>query len=64
MATIIVVVDTGSRPAAEVAAAAREAGVLLTPVGPRALRAVTHLDVTLDECATAGRLLGTLLERS
>jgi threonine aldolase len=64
VATNIVVVDTGSRPAAEVAAAAREAGVLLTPVGPRALRAVTHLDVTLDECATAGRLLGTLLERS
>ena len=64
VATNIVVIDTGDRPAAEVAVAAREAGVLLTPVGPRALRAVTHLDVTLDDCATAGRLLASLLEHS
>ena len=61
--TNIVVVDTGSRPAAEVAAEAAAAGVLLSVVGRRTLRAVTHLDVTLDECAAAGRIAGALLER-
>lgn len=59
--TNIVVVDTGSRPAGEVVAAAGRAGVLLSGVGPRAVRAVTHLDVTLDDCATAGRIVGELL---
>lgn len=62
--TNIVVVDTGSRPAAEVVAAAARAGVALSAVGPRALRAVTHLDVTVDECATAGRIAGDLLARA
>jgi threonine aldolase len=62
--TNIVVVDTGDRPATEVVAAARSAGVALSAVGPRTLRAVTHLDVTLDECATAGRIAGALLGAS
>lgn len=59
--TNIVVVDTGSRPAAEVAAATREAGALFSSVGPRALRAVTHLGVSFDECVAAGRIVADLL---
>jgi len=62
--TNIVVLATGSRPAVEVVAQAREAGVLLSAVGPRTVRAVTHLDVTTGECASAGRLVGGLLEAS
>ncbi len=61
--TNIVVFDTGARPATEVVAAVREAGVLLSAVGPRAARAVTHLDVTRDECAAAGRITGHVLGR-
>ena len=62
--TNIVVLDTGSRPAVEVVGRAREAGVLLSAVGPRTVRAVTHLDVTIEDCANAGRLVGGLLEAS
>lgn len=62
--TNIVVLDTGARAAVEVVAEARAAGVLLTAVGPRTARAVTHLDVTRDECAAAGRIAGEVLSRS
>lgn len=61
--TNIVVFDTGSRAAAEVVSAAGDAGVLLSAVGPRTARAVTHLDVTVDQCAAAGRIAGGLLAR-
>jgi threonine aldolase len=59
--TNIVVLDTGSRPAAAVAAAAYEQGVWVSALGPRMIRAVTHLDVTSAQCVTAGALLGELL---
>lgn len=59
--TNIVVIDTGTRTATEVAAAARSRDVLLSAVGPRTVRAVTHLDVTLEECTTAGRIVGDVL---
>lgn len=61
--TNIVVIDTGARAAGEVVAAAREAGVLLSAVGPRTVRAVTHLDVTVAESAAAGRITGEILGR-
>jgi threonine aldolase len=35
----------------------RERGVLLNAFGPRTVRAVTHLDVTADECRDAGRIM-------
>ncbi|HZS12351.1 MAG TPA: GntG family PLP-dependent aldolase [Nitrospirales bacterium] len=46
--TNIVIFDLADarRSAAEVVAALRAQGVLLNPVGPRSLRAVTHLDVS------------------
>jgi len=59
--TNIVVLDTGTRSAAEVVAAAQAAGVALSGVGPHAVRAVTHLDVTIDDCREAGRIVGALL---
>jgi threonine aldolase len=41
----------------EVFARAYAGGLLLTPMGPRRLRAVTHLDVDRDACERAGRIL-------
>ena len=63
VATNIVVLDTGERPAAEVSAAALVEGVRVSALGPRMLRAVTHLDVTADQCASAGAVVGRLLRR-
>jgi threonine aldolase len=59
--TNIVVLDTGSRPATAVAAAAQEQGVRVSGLGPRMIRAVTHLDVSTAQCLTAGAVLGDLL---
>jgi threonine aldolase len=61
VATNIVVVDTGARPAGELAAAAAAQGVLLSTVGPSALRAVTHLGVEIADAARAGELIADLL---
>ena len=59
--TNIVVVDTGDAPAAPVAAAAAEHGIRLSALGPHLIRAVTHLDVTKEDCEQAGTVLGRLL---
>lgn len=59
--TNIVVIDTGDRPAADVVAAAARRDVLLSAVGARAVRAVTHRDVTVDDCRTAGGILAEAL---
>ena len=57
--TNIVVVDVPDAPA--VVAAAGEHGVLVSAVGPRALRLVTHLDVSRDDAEAAARVLAKLL---
>lgn len=57
--TNIVVLDVPDAPA--VVAAAREHGVLLSAVGPRALRLVTHLDVGRAATETAAAVLRKLL---
>jgi threonine aldolase len=36
---------------------ARERGVLINAFGPRTIRAVTHLDVSRDQCAKAADIL-------
>jgi threonine aldolase len=59
--TNIVVVGTGAKTAAEVVAAAREAGLAISAVGAHQVRAVTHLDVSHDDSVQAGRILGALL---
>lgn len=61
--TNIVVLDTGDVPAAQVAAAAYEQGVRVSALGPTMLRAVTHLDVTTDQCVTAGGVVAAQLAR-
>jgi len=43
--------------AAAVVAAAREKHVLIVAFGPRTVRAVTHLDVTREQCAEAAQVL-------
>ena len=57
----IVVVDVPDAPA--VVAKARAEDVLVSAVGPRALRLVTHLDVSRDQAETAARVLSALLPR-
>jgi threonine aldolase len=48
--------------AAAVVDQARERGVALFAFGPRTLRAVTHLDVTAQECERAGIILAEIVE--
>ncbi len=48
--------------AATVVAQARERGVLIFAFGPRTIRAVTHLDVTDEQCARAADILVAVIE--
>jgi threonine aldolase len=48
--------------AAAIVAGARDRGVLLFAFGPRTLRAVTHLDVTRQQCERAGEILAMIAE--
>ena len=48
--------------AATVVARAKERGVLIFAFGPRTLRAVTHLDVTREQCARAAEILVGIVE--
>lgn len=60
--TNIVVVDVPD--AAAVVTAAREAGVLVSAVGPRTLRMVTHLDVSAEQAHEAAGVLAKVLAES
>lgn len=51
----------GAPDATAVVAAARAKGVLLNAFGPRTVRAVTHLDVTVAQCDEAAGHLASLL---
>ena len=53
----------GMPEAALVAARAKEAGVLVSALGPRTLRAVTHRDVSPADCERAAGLLAAVIER-
>jgi threonine aldolase len=59
--TNVVVINTGNTPAAPIASAAAERGVRISALGPYMIRVVTHLDVTVADCESAGQLLGKLL---
>jgi threonine aldolase len=59
VASNIVVVDHPDPPT--VIAAVREEGLLVSAVGPRSLRLVTHLDVSSDDTERAADLLARLL---
>lgn len=56
--------DAGMPDAASIVARAKEAGILISALGPRTLRAVTHLDVSRDACLRAAdRLAAAIIER-
>ena len=57
------IVPVGVPDAPAVAAAAREQGVLVSVVGPRTIRLVTHLDVDDAGAARAAEVVGSLLSR-
>ena len=50
--------------AATVVARAGERGILVFAYGPRRVRAVTHLDVSREQCARAGDILLDIVEHS
>jgi threonine aldolase len=49
--------------AATVVNLARERGVLIFAFGPRTIRAVTHLDVTDEQCVRAAEILAAIIEQ-
>jgi threonine aldolase len=53
----------GTPDAAAIAARAKEAGVLVSALGPRLVRAVTHLDVSAEQCRQAADRLAAIIER-
>lgn len=59
--TNIVVVEAEKMKPAKLVELAAERGVRLSAVGPKLVRAVTHLDVTVEECAGAGAIVGDIL---
>jgi threonine aldolase len=44
--------------------AARESGVLLVPFGGRRIRAMTHADVTREDCLEAARRIAKVLAQN
>jgi threonine aldolase len=61
----IVIFHAGPRApdAAAIVAGAAAAGVLVSAFAARTVRAVTHLDVTRDDCRNAADLLAQVIER-
>ncbi len=59
--TNIAIVPTGALSAGDVVARSAARGVRLSAVGARVVRAVTHRDVTGEQCADAGRVLAGIL---
>jgi threonine aldolase len=60
--TNIVMIDLERGAADDVAARAAQAGVRVGSVGPKRLRAVTHLDVTAGDIELAAERLKTVLK--
>ena len=58
--TNIVVFESRRVAPADLAARAAERGVRISPFGGALVRAVTHLDVSLDEAARAGRIVAEI----
>ncbi len=55
--------EQGAPDAATIVARAQETGVLVSAFGVRIVRAVTHLDVTREQCRRAADLLAEIIER-
>jgi threonine aldolase len=50
--------------AATIVARAKEQGVLISALGPRTIRAVTHMDVSAEQCRRAGEVVAEIVGRS
>ncbi len=59
---VIFSLAAGAPDAAAVIAAARARGVLVVAFGPRTVRAVTHLDVTREQCEQAASVLVEVID--
>jgi threonine aldolase len=60
---VIFRMEQGAPDAATIVARAQETGVLVSAFGVRIVRAVTHLDVTREQCRRAADLLAEIIER-
>jgi threonine aldolase len=60
---VIFRMEEGAPDAAAIVARAQEVGVLVSAFGERTVRAVTHLDVTREQCRRAADLLAAVIER-
>jgi threonine aldolase len=60
---VIFRMEEGAPDAAAIVARAQEAGVLVSAFAARTVRAVTHLDVSRDECRQAAELLAEAIDR-
>ena len=60
---VIFELGEGMSDAATLIKKAREAGVLVSALGSRLVRAVTHLDVTAEQCRLAADRLGAIIEQ-
>ena len=60
---VIFRMEEGAPDAATIVARAEEAGVRVSAFGERTLRAVTHLDVSREQCRRAADLLAAVIER-
>jgi threonine aldolase len=61
---VIFRMEEGAPDAATIVARAEERGVLVSAFGARTVRAVTHLDVSREQCRQAGDLLAQVIEGS
>ena len=60
---VICRLEEGFPDALAIAARAKEAGVLVSALGPRTVRAVTHLDVSREDCERAVERLVAIIRR-
>lgn len=60
---VIFRMEEGEPDAAAIVVRAQETGVLISAFGERTVRAVTHLDVSREQCRRAADLLAAVIER-
>jgi threonine aldolase len=60
---VIFRMEDGAPDAAAIVALAQETGVLVSAFGERTVRAVTHLNVSREQCLRAADLLAAVIER-
>jgi len=56
--------ETSAPDASTVVARAKTAGVLISALGARTVRAVTHMDVTREQCQRAGEVIADMVARA